>query len=194
MARTDQALLVAWCEGDAEAGDELLRSAFPRLYRFLFNKVGDDVGDLVQQTLVACVEHRDKLQACVSFEAYLLSMARNKLYDHLRKRGRSPVDLREELPSVRDLGTSATSLIGRQERDAAVLRALQSLPVDLQVVIELYYWSELSTAEIADVTDVPVGTVKSRLRRARERFEACLADEGTSEGSEILTTVRPDAS
>ena len=39
-AQDDAALLAAWCEGDDDAGDRLLRSAFPRLYRFLFNKVG----------------------------------------------------------------------------------------------------------------------------------------------------------
>ncbi len=191
VTESDETLLQAWCDGDAGAGEELLRRAFPRLYRFFFNKVGDDVGELVQQTLTACVEHRDKLSAAVSFEAYLLSMARNKLYDHLRRRGRSRELVGDSMPSVRDLGTSIVSLMGRQAREAAVLRALQALPVDLQVVIELHYWSELTTREIADVIEVPVGTVKSRLRRAREHFEVLLREEGAVGDSEVLSTVRP---
>ncbi|MBL4686771.1 MAG: RNA polymerase sigma factor [Nannocystaceae bacterium] len=187
----DAALLSAWCDGDREAGDRLLRSAFPRLYRFLFNKVGDDTGEIVQQTMLACVEHRDRVRECVNFEAYLLRMARNKLYDFLRKQGRSREELRGELPSVRDLGTSVASLLGREQRETEVLTTLRLLPIDLQVVLELHYWSELSTAEIADVIEVPVGTVKSRLRRARERFEAIVSESNGSASLELVGTVRP---
>lgn len=187
----DAALLHAWCDGDEDAGDRLLRSAFPRLYRFLFNKIGDDTREIIQQTMLACVEHRDKLEQCVNFEAYLLRIARNKLYDHLRKRGRSREEMPGDLPSVHDLGTSMASLIGREARETEVLAALRALPVDLQIVIELHYWNELSTREIADVIEVPTGTVKSRLRRAREQFEALLRASGTSATADALSTIRP---
>ncbi len=190
-ADDDAALLHAWCDGDKAAGGRLLGSAFPRLYRFLFNKVGDDTGEIVQQTMLACVEHREMLRHCVNFEAYLLRMARNKLYDFLKKRRRSPEMLPGDLPSVEDLQTSAASLIGRGQRDADVLMALRRLPVDFQVVIELHYWSELTTAEIADVIEVPVGTVKSRLRRARERFEKTVRRTNGGTVSEAMRNVRP---
>ncbi len=190
MDDSDEALLGAWCDGDDKAGDRLLRSAFPRLYRFLFNKIGDDTGEVIQQTMLACVEHRDKLAGCVSFEAYLLRMARNKLYDFLRKRGRSREDLRDELPSVHDLGTSMASVLGRRDREAAVLTALRALPVDLQVVLELHYWNETSTREIADVLEIPVGTVKSRLRRARDAFEELLLSQGQVGSADLVKSVR----
>lgn len=170
----DAALLAAWCEGDLDAGDRLLKSAFPRLYRFLFNKIGEDTPELIQQIMLACVEHRDKLEDCVNFEAYLLRMARNKLYDFLRKRGRDREELPGELPSVHDLGTSVASLLGRQSRELKVLSALRTLPTDLQVVLELHYWNELSMREISDVIEAPMGTVKSRMRRARVEFENIL--------------------
>ena len=189
-SRGDAELLGAWCDGDEDAGDRLLRSVFPRLYRFLFNKVGDDTREIIQQTMLACVEHRDKLATCVDFEAYLLRMARNKLYDFLRKRGRGREDLPGELPSVRDLGTSMASVLGRQARETQVLSALRSLPVDLQVVLELHYWNELTTAEIADVLEIPVGTVKSRLRRARTEFERILQADDPSASAEIIGSVR----
>lgn len=186
----DAALLEAWCEGDEHAGDRLLRSVFPRLYRFLFNKIGDDSREVIQQTLLACVEHRDQLRGCVNFEAYLLRMARNKLFDHFRKQGRSLEDLPGELPSVRDMGTSVASLMGRRDREVEVLDALRALPVDLQLVLELHYWNELSTREIADVIEVPVGTVKSRLRRAREAFEQTLRAKGRAAAADVISTIR----
>jgi RNA polymerase sigma factor (sigma-70 family) len=187
----DSALLDAWCDGDEEAGDRLLRSAFPRLYRFLFNKIGDDTREVIQQTMLACVEHRELLRQCVNFEAYLLRMARNKLYDFLRKRGRSREEMPGEMPSVHDLGTSMASLMGREAREAEVLATLRALPVDLQVVLELHYWHELSTREIADIVEVPVGTVKSRLRRAREQFEELLRQAGRTVNADLLSTIRP---
>jgi len=186
----DEALLSAWCEGDQDAGDRLLGNAFPRLYRFLFNKIGDDTGEVIQQTLLACVEHRDKLASCINFEAYLLRMARNKLYDFLRKRGRSREELPSQMPSVHDLGTSMASVLGRHDREAAVLRALRSVPIDLQVVLELHYWSERSTREISDVLEIPVGTVKSRLRRARAEFERILLAQGQVENADVIQTVQ----
>jgi len=186
----DAQLLEAWCSGDEDAGDRLLRNVFPRLYRFLFNKIGDDTQELIQETLLACVEHRDRLRECVNFEAYLLRMARNKLYDFLRKRERSREELPGELPSVHDLKTSVASLIGREAREAMVLSTLRRLPVDLQVVLELHYWSELTTREIADVIEVPMGTVKSRLRRARQHFEALIEEAGPAASADLVGTVR----
>ncbi len=188
--RSDAELLAAWCDGDSDAGDHLLRRVFPRLYRFLFNKVGDDTREIVQQTMVACVENRDKLAECLDFESYLLRMARNKLYDFLRKRGRRREDLPGELPSVHELNTSMASVLGRQARDAQVLSALRSLPVDLQVVIELHYWSELTTAEIADALEIPVGTVKSRLRRARDEFERLLRAGDPLVTADVIGSIR----
>ncbi|MCA9653845.1 MAG: RNA polymerase sigma factor [Myxococcales bacterium] len=187
----DAALLRAWCDGDDAAGDQLLQSVFPRLYRFLFNKIGDDTGEVVQQTMLACVENRDQMRDCVNFDAYLLRMARNKLYDFLRKRHRSREELPGELPSVQAMGTSPASLMARQAREAQVLATLRSLPLDLQVVLELHYWSERSTQEIADVLELPVGTVKSRLRRAREQFEARLHRPEGAALLELLSSLRP---
>ena len=184
----DTELLTAWCAGDDAAGDQLLRSAFPRLYRFFFNKIGDDSSDLIQQTMLACVEHRDRLASCVSFEAYLLRIARNKLYDFLRKRSRSREDTGQDLPSVQELKTSMASLLGRKARDRKILTTLRHLPVNLQVVLELHYWSDLTTSEVAEVLEVPLGTVKTRLRRARRDFEEALKTDGVA--ADALAIVR----
>ena len=136
--------------------------------------------------MLACVEHRDKLRDCVNFEAYLLRMARNKLYDFLRKRARSREEHPTELPSVQELKTSMASLLGRQTRDHKILSTLRHLPVDLQTVLELHYWNELTTKEMADVLELPEGTVKSRLRKARTAFEEAYGEES----ADTIATVK----
>lgn len=190
---TEFELLTQWCEGSDRSGDLLLRRCFPLLYRFFINKVGDATDDLVQQTLIACVRHRDKMLDSGAFRMYLLKIARSRLYDHLRalRRHAGHVDDDFEHVSVAVVGTSNTSRYGRARAAVHVRDALRRLPVDLQLVVELHYWEEHSTAEIAELLEVPQGTVKSRLRRAREALEAELhADTVALEA--LLGTARPD--
>jgi RNA polymerase sigma-70 factor (ECF subfamily) len=65
----------------------------------------------------------------------------------------------------------------RGERKS-LLVALRTLPLDLQIVVELYYWQEFKVAEIAAITDVAPGTVKSRLSRARDELLTAISRDG----------------
>jgi RNA polymerase sigma-70 factor (ECF subfamily) len=190
---TEIELLEQWQAGSDRAGDLLLRRTFPVLYRFFINKVGDATDDLVQQTLIACLRHREKMLDSGAFRMYLLKIARSRLYDHLRalRRHAGHVDDDFEQVSVAAVGTSNTSRLGRARMAVAVRESLRRLPVDLQVVVELHYWEEQSTAEIAELLELPQGTVKSRLRRAREALGVEL---GESEAAldRLVGGSRPD--
>lgn len=176
---TELDLLGQWCDGSDRAGDLLLRRCFPLLYRFFINKVGDATDDLVQQTLIGCVRHREKILDSGAFRMYLLKIARSRLYDHLRalRRRAGHLDDDFEQVSVAQTGTSHTSRFGKMQAALLVRDALRRLPVDMQVVVELHYWEGHSTNDISEVLEVPQGTVKSRLRRAREALEADLGTE-----------------
>ena len=63
-----------------------------------------------------------------------------------------------------------------RERRALVEEALRRIPLDLQIMCELHYWEGLSLPEAAAVVEIPLGTAKSRLRRAREALESELAE------------------
>lgn len=190
---TESELLERWCEGSEHAGDLLLRRCFPLLYRFFINKVGDATDDLVQQTLIGCMRHRDKILESGAFRMYLFKIARCRLYDHLRalRRRDGYVDDDFEQLSVARLGTSNTSRLGHERAATEVRAALRGLPVDMQIVVDLHYWEEQSTAEIAEILDVAQGTVKSRLRRAREALARELGS-GADEVLELLGRARPD--
>ncbi len=170
---TDLELLTRWRDGDKAAGSELFARHFDSLYRFFVNKLAAEAEDLVQSTWMACVRYSDRVAEAASFRAYLFTIARNELYRALR--GRAPsgeVDF--GVSSIIDLSPSPATVAAAAERDRDLLGALRALPVDAQVVLELHYWEDLSATELANVLDVPVGTAKSRLRRAKQLLVVAL--------------------
>ena len=172
--RADDELLAAWAGGDARAGSELFDRHFEALYRFFRNKAGDSVEDLVQETFLACVRARASFRGDSTFRTWLFTIARHELYAFYRARTKAPDDLGEK--SVADLAPSPSRVLaGRREQDL-LLAALRAIPLDLQVALELHYWEELSGPEMAAALEVPEGTVRSRLRRAREALEAKMRD------------------
>ena len=165
--RSDPELLEAWRAGDGEAGRELFERHIGVLSRFFRNKVGEEREDLIQRTLLRCVESRDRLRDGASFRAYLLRVARSRLYDHLARIRGSAKRPDPLLTSVADVGLSPSRIVAKSEQDQLLLLALRRLPLDLQVALELHYWEGLTTAELAEVLEIPQGTVKTRLFRAR---------------------------
>ncbi|MCY1005255.1 sigma-70 family RNA polymerase sigma factor [Nannocystis pusilla] len=170
----DIELLEAWRAGDVRAGDALLRRYFEALHRFFAHKVDDEVDDLIQRTFLALVRSRQAIREAASFRAYVFTVARNELYHYLGARRRTREALDFGSVSVADLGTSPSGAFARRKEQAALLRGLRAIPVELQVALELHYWEGLTTAELANVLGVPQGTAKSMLRRAREQLEARL--------------------
>jgi len=177
--RSDAELLQRWGEGSTRAGNELVERYFAAVHRFFRNKVGTELEDLVQQTFLACVEARERFRGEASFKTFLLAIARNQLLKHYSQGHRKTVDA--ELSSVRDLRTSPTGAIARREDQQLLLQALQQIPLDAQVILELVFWDGLDTVEIAAVLNLPLNTAYSRLRRAkltlREKLTA-LSPEG----------------
>lgn len=181
----DLELFNRWREGDARAGNELFERHFDAIYRFFVHKADADAVDLVQRTFLACVEGRDRFRATASFRTYLFAIARHELLAHWRKRRK---DTDPATSSIRDLAASASTLLVARAEQRALLEALRSIPIDLQIALELHYWERLGTAEIADVLDIPEGTAKSRLRRAREALIERLA-ELESDQERLRTTL-----
>lgn len=164
----DHALLEAWRAGDDDAGEALFDRHFESVYRFFCNKVGRDVDDLVQQTFMGCLEARQRLRGDASFRTFLFAVARRQIlrYREGRYGTKAGPDFQES--RVADLDASPTQLAVEHEQQALLLRALRRLPLDLQILVELFYWEGMRSAELAEVLEIPHGTVRSRLRRARE--------------------------
>lgn len=160
--------LEAWRGGDAAAGDTLLQAYFPILARLFHARMPHRAADLIQRTLLGAVEAKARVPDDVPFRAYLLGIARRVLVGEYREADRE-ARRRSELDDYDALvRTSPSEAIARRQQQRVLLSALRELPLDLQLAVELHYWEDLGIDEVAAVLDVPIGTAKSRLRRAKE--------------------------
>lgn len=184
----DFELLDRWRGGDPAAGNQLLKRHFDALYRFFTNKVADHADDLIQATMMACVRGRDSFRKECGFRAYLFVVARHEFYRFIKKNHRSREVFDPELMSVADLAPSPSRAVAKHKEQRLLLLALRRIPMDLQIVLELHYWEDLSTRELAEVMEIPQGTVKSRLRRAREALEKAMAELSESP-QEVESTI-----
>lgn len=96
------------------------------------------------------------------------------LLHHYRWRYRKGDKIDFGVTSMSDLGLSPSSVIGRKQREQQLLTALRSLPVEHQVLLELFYWEDMGGPELAQMYEVPLGTMRTRLRRARQLLGAAL--------------------
>jgi RNA polymerase sigma factor (sigma-70 family) len=181
----DAELLQRWAAGDRDAGGELIDRWFSPVGRFFRNKVADDLAvqdDLAQATFAALLEAAPRYRGEGSFRAFLFSIAFNMLRKHY-DRGRRDAVLDFATASVHDLAAGPFSQLAAKSEHAVVLAALRELPIALQTALELSIWESMTAAEIGLALGEPEGTIKTRLRRAkellRERVEAAIADPAT---------------
>lgn len=187
---SDIELLEAWRAGDRSAGSTLFERHFDSICRFFANKVDRDVDDLVQKTFIACVEGKERFKGHSSFRTYLFGVAHNVLRSTLRTRKRESDRLDFGVTSVFDLGLSPTRLLATGGEQMLMLQALRRIPVEHQLVLELYYWEDLEASELAEVLELPEGTVRSRIRRAKQLLEEQL--RALSSGDAVLESTLSD--
>ncbi|MBX7084746.1 MAG: sigma-70 family RNA polymerase sigma factor [Nannocystaceae bacterium] len=173
---SDGELLTAWGAGDRAAGERLFARYFEAVVRFFQNKVGRDHDDLIQQTFLGCLEARAGFRADGSFRAFLFGIAHNVLGKYLRGRYRDPVALDFAHVSMAELGDSPSMIVAQDQRQKLMLGALRRIPLDHQVALELHYWEGMTAQEIGETLALPLGTAKTRLRRAKALLAAELTD------------------
>jgi RNA polymerase sigma-70 factor (ECF subfamily) len=164
---TDIELLDAWCAGDNLAGDALIRRHFDAICRFFRSKLGEDVEDLIQRTFQICTVRRRELTPEGSFRGFLFGVARNLLLDHLRRLYRRGEHDDIHNMSLRDLGTTPSEAVARDERERLIHEAMRRIPLEQRLLLELAHWENLSGREIAQALEIGENTVRSRLSRAR---------------------------
>jgi RNA polymerase sigma-70 factor (ECF subfamily) len=165
----DRALLQAWRRGDRERGNVLFRRHIKSVSRFFRSKIPEVAEDLTQSTFLAIAQlDVAKLGPEVAFRAYLFGVARNQLLMHLRGKMRADQRFDPLTWSAPDAGAGPVKMVARQQQASLVAAALQGVPVDYQVALELFYFEALSIAEIAAAMERPQGTIKSLLSRGRE--------------------------
>ena len=164
--------------GDLDAFEELMHARIDAIYRLSFAIVGDeaDARDSTQETFIAAWRRIRGLRDPDRFDAWLQRIAVNSARMTLRSRGRRRV---REIPSgdVANLaGLSDGAKPERSDSDA-LGAALDRLPVDQRTIVVLHHLEGHDLAGLAEILEIPVGTVKSRLHSARQALHAVLAAE-----------------
>ena len=175
-AASEFELLVAWRAGDATAANLLTQRYYASVRRFFDLKVTHLAEDLTQQTFLAAVEGVERYRAEAGFRADLFGIARHQLLRVLRKQGRHAQAMRFVESGAPSVATALSVVAARREEHKVLLMALSQLPTDLQIVVELYYWEGMPTAEIAAVLESNPSTITSRLARAREQVHQLVLD------------------
>jgi RNA polymerase sigma factor (sigma-70 family) len=178
----DAALFEAWRAGDKRAGKQLFERYYDPLYRFFRNKAGAEAVDLVQKTLLGCLESLPRYRGEGSFRSWLFGVAYRQLHAHYRSQisERARFDLDASTVSVFDLDPTPSRVLAKHREQRLLLEALRRIPIELQVALELHYWEQLSDVEIARVLELPLGTAKSRIRRGRLLLAERLAEIATT--------------
>lgn len=173
-ARTqrDIELLRRWELGDQRASNLLLQSYVPALSRYFSSKLHEGADDLVQETLLACVQSIGSFRMEASFSTYLFRIARYQLYGRYRQLVRAQEESWSD--EAEWLLSAATDEAVDEER---LENALRRLPPMLRGVLELSYSEQLTQKQISESLEVPSGTVASRLRRARAMLRELLSVE-----------------
>lgn len=168
---SDFELLAAWKRGDTEAGKLLVERQFSTVFRFIRRRVrdADQCRELAQRTFLTCLESGSRVRG-TRFQPFALGVARNIVLSQGRDdAGRNA--RASELGELQLDATSPSAAAAAREEQRALVKALRRLPPNLQVVIELYYWEDLTTREIGEVLDTPQGTVKWQLSEARSQLK-----------------------
>jgi RNA polymerase sigma-70 factor, ECF subfamily len=167
--------------GSPGAWDRLFHRYQLPLYTYVHDLVRNEqiALDLVQETFVSAVRYLGSLREPGKVGSWLFSIAHQKCLQHWRQQGRERLwleseGLPEEMASEED---DPGELLVRREQEAAFLRLLDRLPTSQRAVLVLHLVEDFSLEEIATVTGVPVGTVKSRLHYAKKTLRHWLENE-----------------
>jgi len=153
--------LARWLAGNDHDAEDVAQEASLRAFKFFGNFRGENP------------------------RAWLLTIVRNTFYNSLRKnRSERIEELDDEALSIEDTTVNAEILNSRISDAEVIRRAIAALPVQFREIVVLREMEGLSYKEIADLADLPVGTVMSRLARARKQLQKELAGEFQQRGAQ----------
>ena len=162
--------------GDPAAWDVLFRRYQLPLYVYVYELVRNEQTslDLVQEAFIAAARHIGSLRDDSRFGSWLFGIAHQKCLQFWRTSWRVEVPL-EEIPDLpADTDDTPDEILIHQEAEGQVLALLERLPPDQRSTLLLHCLEGFSLQEIADITGVPVGTVKSRLHHAKRAMRRLL--------------------
>jgi len=173
--------------GDRSALTALIRVASPGIYRFALRmtRSEEEARDVTQETFLRMMRNLERYDPAYNFNTWLYRIARNLCIDRARHRSRwrmafhAPAEEEEEgdpmavLPDQRN--SQLEGLLSREMQER-IERCLHQIKPNYREVLVLFHFEELSYQEIAQVLQIPIGTVMNRIFRARQQLREALGD------------------
>jgi len=183
----EAALIQAARSNDLDAFNRLVLAYQSRVYAIAYRIMGDvdSASDATQEAFISAFKNLHRFRGG-SFPSWLFRIVTNACYDELRRRKRRPSSSLDsitedwdgpqfdESPSMGSAPVSPDRAVERDELQGAIKRCLDQLPPEFKVVAVLVDVQDLNYQEAAEVIGTPIGTIKSRLARARQRLRDCL--------------------
>jgi RNA polymerase sigma-70 factor (ECF subfamily) len=182
MATIEEIRLITRAKrGDLEAFESLYEMHKASIYRTALAITGDRLAaeEILQETFLRAFKHINNVREGVSLSPWLYRIAVNLAYDRAARRRRWLAALDGIIePLVTPVGASPEQMVEERELYELVYEAINKLKFKQRATLVLFYLHDFSLAEIAEIMDCPVGTVKSRLHYARENLRReLLADQ-----------------
>lgn len=158
--------------GDSEAFYELMEQNKLKMYKTAraILKNEDDICDAIQEALISVYTNLNKLNEAKYFSTWIIRILINKCYDIISKNKK--IENCVDISEIQDIKS-----YDEYEFDSIVNKVLNIIEEDLKVIVILYYYDVFSVKEISKVINIPEGTVKSRLSRARDKLYNMLKEE-----------------
>lgn len=186
----ENALIQQAKNGDLDAFNRLVLAYQEQAYNLALRLLGDDPSaqDATQVTFINAYQAIKSFRGG-SFRAWILRILTNACYDELRRQKRKPTedlnpvdavsgDELEDPAWLSDESQSPEEHITQQELEKAIQRCLGGLPEEFRAVIVLVDVQGMDYQEASEVVKKPLGTIRSRLARARQRVQDCLQNVG----------------
>jgi RNA polymerase sigma-70 factor, ECF subfamily len=179
------ALIQAARDGDLDSFNRLVLAYQDLIYNQAYRMIGEEesADDATQNAFISAYNHLSSFRGG-SFKAWLLRIVTNSCYDELRRRKRRPTvplepldDTGEEVESpswMVDPADRPEEQVQRLELQNAIQHCLDKLPDEFKVAVVMVDVQGLDYSEAAESIGKPIGTIKSRLARARIRLRECL--------------------
>lgn len=167
----ERSRIIAAQAGDEAARSWIVRQYSPAVYRFCLRMLrnDEDARDVAQEAMLKVMRSLDRVDPDKRFSTWVFGIARNSAIDAYRRRrhlsDEGPIEPADPSPSPLELST-------RQERAERLQDAMDSLPPMYREVLVMYHFEHMKYREIADILDLPIGTVMNRIFRARERLRS----------------------
>ena len=182
----DSGVVTAFLEGEERAFQELVERYQTRLLNFIYRTIGDreKAEDLVQEVFIRVYRHIHRFDRSKKFSTWAYTIASNLAKNELRNRSRNPLVLFQTMKSkwddddrpleFEDHTTRPDDLYRKRHLRSLVEQTVAKLPEHHRQVFVLRELEGKSYEEIAEITDCNLGTVKSRLNRARNAFASII--------------------